>query len=303
MDWDALRREGLSGLVIDRMLQLGHPVPDALKVGLRRAMAYQMGCCSALEELSHHCQFPLLTFKGCALAFGVYPRSGQRSFGDIDVAVPVHHWPQLLVCLEDLGWNLTSTGTHTLTFVRGPVTLDLHRHPLNQLEQLVGPPAQEFWSQASVLSEKTGQTLSLSSEHELVLALLHAAKHAFSKATWLVDIAVLANRLEPEAIQSCLSRFQLHRHWLWSSYLIQHLLGISLSPQPTLKPNLLDRYFLDRVVRRSAPDFLGSLTPLAAAPSFSAGAQYLTEAMYPGNSSVFQRTSRLWSMLTSLRIK
>ncbi len=303
MDWSALRSEGLSGLVIDRMLQLGHPVPDALKVGLRRAMAYQMGCCSDLEELSQRCQFPLLTFKGCALAFGVYPRSCQRSFGDIDLAVPAHQWPQMLHCLDDLGWNLSSTGTHTVTFVRGPMTLDLHRHPLNQLEHLVGPRAQEFWTHASVLSDKTGKTLSLSPEHELVLALLHAAKHAFSKAAWLVDIAVLAQRLEPETIQECLSRFQLHRHWLWSSYLIQHLLGTSLSPQPTLKPNFLDRYFLNLVARRTAPDFLGSLTPLAAAPSFSAGAKYLTEAMYPGNSGVFQRTSRLWSMLASLRLK
>ena len=57
---------------------------------------------------------------------------------------------------------------------------------------------------------------------------------------------------------------------------------------------------MERVLNRTAPDFVGMLTPVRSAHSSWAALKYLASALYPASIPRWQRTQQLWGMLRTL---
>jgi hypothetical protein len=301
-DWETLRREGLLALVAGQLLRARRTVPDSVRQTFLQSMAFEMLCSNVLAEISQAAQargIPTLAFKGCALAFGLYPQAAQRSFGDIDVAVPARHGNGMEEVLKDLGFS-----QYLCVFSRDGVTIDLHQHPLHQLTQLVGPPSQEWWDHVQPLSERTGAALRLAHEHEFVLGLFHGAKHSFSRASWLVDLALLAQSADPQRLAEAVARFRARRQLAYAAECLDVWFGWCL-PEALcrLAPrrwNFVERRFVHLVLERKAPDFLGMLTPLSSAPHPWAALLYLMKALYPAGTPRGQRSKQLWGMARSI---
>lgn len=303
-DWQNLRREGLLCLAADGLLRRRHPLPDHVRQTFIQAVAFEMQCRQALTEISLAAQavgIEVVTFKGCALAFGLYPRPGQRSFGDIDLAVQPECWDATVELLQRLRFQRGSEGN----FVRQALQVDLHRHPLHQLTRLVGPIAHEWWQAAQPL--QVGAAFRLAYHHEFVLTLFHAAKHSFSRAGWLVDLALLAQQVDPGLLATTVRRHRVHRQLALAAECLERWFGANLSKDlAELTPrrwNLFERRFLSLVIRRQAPDFLGMLTPLSSAPNFWAGLTYLVQALYPPDVPRLKRSRQLIGMARSALLK
>lgn len=300
LDWQTIRREGLLGLSALHQLETGGEVPAEIRLVLNQAVAFEMSCGAILKEVGRAAAargISLLTFKGCALAFGLYPRAGQRAFGDIDLAVRPGDWQATVDMLQEMGFVLS----YGCLFTRQGITVDLHRHPLHQLARLVGPRCQEWWESAVPLSERTGPVLRLAHQHEFVLGLFHSAKHSFARSGWVVDLALLAQHVDPSLLCEVVVRYRTTRQLAFAAECLEVWFGQSL-PQPldalaSRRWNVAERRFMGLVLQRKAPDFLGMLTPLASAPSLRAGLEYLVGSLYPPGTPVWGRTRQLWEML------
>lgn len=300
LDWQVLRREGLLGLTVDQLLQARQEIPQDVSQLFKQAVVFEMRCGGILCELSRLAAergIEVLTFKGCALAFGLYPRRGQRTFCDIDLAVRPSDHSGMVELLKSLGYHFDDTGHR---FTRQGLTLDLHDHPLHQLSDLVGPQSQTWWNYLRPLSERTGLTRRLAHEHEFVLGLFHGAKHSFSRAGWIVDLALLAARLEEETLLRVITDYRLQRHLLCANACLREWFELELPGFPArllrALPNALERKFLQLVIQRKAPEFLGMLTPLSAAKNVTAAWRYLRSSLYPAGVSPWERTLQLWRM-------
>ncbi len=303
LDWAKVRQEGLLGLVANQFIRDKQSVPQEYYLAFMQSVAFQMRCASELAELSQAAQkrgIQVLTFKGCALAFSTYPRMGQRAFGDIDLAVQPCDWQGMLEVLRDLGFSALTPPV----FARDSIVVDLHRHPLHQLAELVGPRSQEWWNEIQPLSQATGSTFRLSTAHEFVLALLHGAKHAFSRAGWLVDIALLSQAPNIQEIANAVQRFRATHQLSYAARCLEAWFGFQLpSELSTLvrkKSNRLETRFVELVIQRRAPEILGMLTPVTSAPSICSAARYLRNSLYPAHIPRWKRTRQLIRMTESL---
>lgn len=295
-DWQALRREGLLCLAVDRLIRQGQAVPEPERQTYIQAVAFEMRCRHALTEISQAAAVEVLTFKGCALAFGLYPRPGLRSFGDIDLAVRPEDWSSMVATLQGLGYV---QGPVECMFSRQALQVDLHRHPLHQLTQLVGPRSREWWSSALPLG--VGRTLRLAHEHEFVLGLFHSAKHSFSRAAWILDLALLARQTNPDPLVAAVRRFRVERQLAYAAECLDRWFGAEfpapLAALANRRWNFVEKRFVRLVLERRAPDFLGMLTPLSSAADPVSGLRYLAGALYPSGVPFFQRSLQLWDML------
>ncbi len=300
MNWQHIQREGLLGLTALHQLESGVELPAEVRSTLNQAIAFEVLCGAILKHVGQAAAargIPLLTFKGCALAFGLYPRTGQRAFGDIDLAVAPGDWEATVDLLGELDFVMSQ---HCL-FNREGITIDLHSHPLHQLTRLVGPRCQEWWAAALPLAERTGPVLRLAHQHEFVLGLFHSAKHSFARSGWVVDLALLASRVDPQLLCDSVVRYRAESQLAFAAECLKVWFGQSLPPPlaalATRHWNPAEQRFLELVLQRKAPDFLGMLTPLASAPSLWAGLDYLARALYPPGVPVWGRTRQLWQML------
>ncbi|MBX3166755.1 MAG: nucleotidyltransferase family protein [Candidatus Eremiobacteraeota bacterium] len=292
-----LQREGLWVPALQRHLEAGDTLPEDWKRDLITAISWELHCQETLREISEivgRHSIPLMTFKGCALAFGTYRVRGQRVFGDIDIAVPPRFRRRVQELLEEIGFRAASGATMS----RGALSLDLHDHPLHQLS-ILASSHRDWWSEAVPLDPELGPVLRLKNEHEFLLALLHGSKHAFSRANWVVDVLVLAWRGDSEVLAQSVTAYHAGRHLWLASRCLSEWYGAALPPAleaASRPPGALDvftHWFARLVLARRAPDFLGMLTPVWAIPSPIGRVRYLGRALFPEDSSLCQRLKRL----------
>lgn len=299
VQWDSVYKEGLLGLVAYEQIESRQDVPDEIRHLFRQSIAYDLKCRSALNEISRAAWskgIPVLTFKGCSLSNSIYPKPGQRTFGDIDLASPGESLTGLRETLTNLGFHQQDSAT----YVREQLCLDLHTHPLHQLRSLFARQETSWWDSTARLSEATGETLRLSQSLELALALLHGAKHAFSRAIWTIDIALLAQSLAPAELTETISTYRLTRHYAYADACLREWFDLPLpQPQKLQRVNLtrLENSFLSRVKRRRAPEFLGMLTPLNSAPNPKAALHYLWASLFPREIPLRTRLKQLGTMI------
>lgn len=143
---------------------------------------------------------PCLPLKGIALAHTVYPSPTLRYFDDLDVLIPPDAAPAALEVLRRLGYTphpraLRPDWHHLIPYAHPQhgTTVELHTGLVRY-----HPPA---WSAAQVWERaQLGQLAEqpvwlLAPEDALALAALHARHHLFSRLTFVVDVALLAQRL------------------------------------------------------------------------------------------------------------
>lgn len=106
---------------------------DFIRVALS-AELWKQGLSEVLSAFSeagiHACRL-----KGCAYFTDVYDDPAHRSMGDLDILVPPDSFERATQVLRDLGYATRTTKDfvyapthHALTFDRGSLTVDLHRH-------------------------------------------------------------------------------------------------------------------------------------------------------------------------------
>lgn len=297
---DELQKEGLWTLALERILAARSSLEPSLRAELNVAVAWELQCKAALVEISKatsHLQTRILVFKGCSLALATYPRRGQRSFGDIDMALASEHRQEFnRILTENLGF--TTSHLECAHLSRGEVSLDLHHHPLNQLKAVLKPD--DDWFQAAVpLHVQMPNFYRLSTRHEFVLSLFHGAKHAFNRASWLVDSLLLANLGDITELAETVEKYNAHTHlWLASECLQQWFQlefprELGKLARPPKKFDLFSQTLARKILNRQAPESLGMLTPVWAIRSWLVKSHYLKEALFPGRQPWRQRLEHL----------
>lgn len=278
-------------------------LPPEIKTNFIQAVAFEIQCASILREVSQAAaerDIPVLVFKGAALALSAYPQAGQRGFGDLDIAVPQEKLAEFTLLLAELGFL-----GQDVSFLRNGIYLDLHTHPLHQLAEIVGPASASWWATAVPLGERAGAALRLSHENEFILALFHGAKHSFSRAGWVVDVALLAQKIGPDRVAELVQDYRVESQLSIAAICLERWFGCPLSVVPEAAPvltNFFHRRFVNMILARKAPDYLGMLSPLRSAHSRVAALRYLWRNLYPKEIPTWQRTKQLIGMLKTLVI-
>lgn len=237
------------------------------------------------EGLAHHGQHALV-FKGGSALGHLYPASGLRPLSDLDLVVE----PTVESALKDLGFSTLSG--YPWVMANGAFQLDLHVHPLGRHCYAFPWNLQRARQLSAPLSERRG-LFRFQSEDEMVLALLHAGKHAYSRLIWLADIHLLLPRCEPELLRQRLREAGAERYLDYARWLLAQLQG---EPGPSL--NALEKKLLRLCLQRRAPETLGMLLPLLSMRSLPRALNYLRHCLRPQNSEGYSaRVRDLWSLL------
>lgn len=300
-----LRREGLWIAALELAIR-SISLKPAWRKDLLEATAWDLRCRSTLQEIGRAAELhglQILTFKGCSLSLKHYVAVGQRSFGDIDLAVPPGQRTKLEDQLTQSGFSLPVAGIA----YRNGLSLDLHEHPLHQLHLGVKLSVEDWWATAEPIGADYGALRTLPTEQEFLLALFHGAKHAFSRANWIADLWVLAHRCEASRLAQVVILHRAGRH-LW---LAQRCLKMWFSEdfpvqlhgaiRPPSRFDVFSHHLLRLILRRQAPDYLGMLTPIWAIQGFGNKLRYLRSALAPPKGQTAQqRLKRLVDMLKNI---
>lgn len=250
----ALEGEGLRGLALEHLQQL----PLVRQAARLERFRHQRGQ-SELRRLAAVLPAPTLVLKGGALQTRLYA-PGQRTVRDFD----------LLVRPQDLARTQAALPPPAPAQARlAHFDLDLHHDPLHQAAGLFPFRCEEWWSHCRPLQ---GQLYVLDSDYELLLGLVHAAKHGFSRMIWLVDLALLLREQDPQPFLALVRCRGLTRILEWCLFLQREFFGLRLGPPwddlglPWARRGWLEKRLLEKVLQRQAQDYEGRLFLLLALP-------------------------------------
>lgn len=298
---ESLLREGLWVPCLDALLGQGQPIPEDWHQELRLAVAWVLRCQSTLKTIGDEAtrqSLPVLVFKGGSLAFSAYARPAQRSFGDLDLAIPSERRQEFFELLSGLGFSVSRSG-HLAT--QPGLTVDIHEHPLAHLREQLGLPPDQVWrADLHRTCEMTGGCWHLRSEEEFLVALFHASKHAFSRLNWLLDLLLLARRCDAARVVGLVREYRAEKHLWLARHCAQNwwnqALGSDWKLVTSPPRDLLSGWLVERVTRRRAPDFLGMLTPLWAIRGWRPRLNYLWHSLFPGDTPLGLRLRQLVAM-------
>ncbi len=302
-----LLNEGLWGLALQRCSEYHGGLPENLKSDYMACVLWEMRCLSILKEISLKTEvqgIPVVTFKGCSLAFSGSYQPGQRVFGDIDLAIPREFGQGFLSTLKELGYCITERQGEAL---REGIFLDLHHHPLHQLTGAIESDPDSWFRESVPLDPRSGQILRLHPKHEFILSLFHGAKHAYSRINWIVDLAVLIRDQDPAMLAQTVRHYRAERHLWLAGQCLKHWFDLDLPPelqQVCRPPSPWDRFspfLLRRILQRTAPDYLGMLTPLWATRGWKRRLHYLRKSLFPSDVETLTRLRQLLKMALDLR--
>ncbi|MBS2034794.1 nucleotidyltransferase family protein [bacterium] len=303
----SLQSEGLWGLALQRCSQVHGNLSDTMKSDFMACIIWEMRCLAVLKELSTRTEglgIPIVTFKGCSLAFSGGYRPGQRAFGDIDLAIPKAGKEKLVMILRELGYFV---GERQGEALREGIYLDLHNHPLHQLAGALENDPDSWFREAVPLDPRSGKVLRLHFRHEFILSLFHGAKHAFSRVNWLVDLVILMNQQNPAVLAQAVQHYRAQRHLWLAGECLKHWFDMDLPQalkQACAPPRVWDPvtpFILKRILARTAPDYLGMLTPLWATRGLHKKLRYLQKTLFPDNIGFRARIRQLLKMALELR--
>lgn len=231
-----------------------------------------------------------VVFKGGAALEGLYPRCGLRPLSDLDLVCEPHVPP----LLESLGF--VAAPRHPWVYTRDGFQLDLHAHPLSRLRHAFRWDLRRAMQRSLPRSACHG-LYRFQTEDELLVALIHAGKHAYSRWIWLVDIALLLQRCDPDRLEGLLRdagalRYLDYARWLLTTVQGQEQSGPRLS--------LLERTFLRACLHRRASESWGMLLPLLSIRSPRQALYYLRGALAsPHGKDWRTRARELWALTRS----
>ena len=146
---------------------------------------------------------PLIPLKGIALIQKIYPDSGSRYIGDIDLLVKAKDVPKATNLLQELGYSSPSfyfnpekpysIFLNSLPFSKPaqiPYFVHLHWHLLNSTLPLFmyGINMKEIWQAAESEMHQNREILMVAPHHLIIYLSIHAFKHSFNKISLFHDI-------------------------------------------------------------------------------------------------------------------
>ena len=294
----ALEAEGLHGLVAD--LWLPHTERPEVRqvVGLCRLRHQRLG--RELHCLASASPCDLLVFKGAATGTYLY-QAGQRDCRDMDVQVGPSDRTAFVGMLRSRGYQTEAAEGNS--YQRGVLQVDLHEHPLGLAERLFPIPLDEIWAQSETL---TGRMRRPSYEMEFVLGLVHSAKHGFGRMVWLLDSALLLQRLPASRVLPVVQRYGASRlldYSLWAMVELFQMApppGLEQAIRPWGQRGLLERWLLTKIRQRRGTDRLGRLLLAFACPRPQARWWLLRSLLWPPGLRLGEQLRRLPRLLQLL---
>jgi len=140
----------------------------------------------------------VMVLPGASL-LSLYPDLGCRPMDDMDVLAAPSDYRAVAVALRLCG--LQTIARHPGLLVRRGLTLDLHRDPLNTervpARSLAGGlDVETMWSRRRRIELDGMEVLVPGIWDEVLYTAAHAVRHGYSRLTWLLDLALLADRID-----------------------------------------------------------------------------------------------------------
>ena len=231
----------------------------ALRLGVDASAIDLEALATSFEEAA----VPMMSFKGLVLARRAYGDIYLRPAGDIDLLVR----PEDMVPAYDLisargyrAYDSSKRDEHItrerlashlktykgVTFVANRGTIDLHA-TLDDAPYRSGLSPQEVWENSIPVEVKTRSIATLADEVHLRYLCFHAAKHAWVKLSWIVDVDRLVRsvpQIDWKAVLASSERTRSGRVLHLGLFLASRLLGTrllddvetTLSADPALAP-------------------------------------------------------------------
>ena len=214
-----LRAHGVQLLAARRWRAVGRPVPGALLADERSAAIATLAVPALLARVRAALDGPIVLLKGPEVA-ARYPDSALRPLGDLDLLVPDAASAER--ALREAGFK-PAEGERTaarqphqppLRWPTSPLRVELH-HAL-PVPQWSTPPRAEQLVAAAVPAAVGDGILTLPAAHHALLLAGHAWVHygPRSRLRDLIDVAVMADGLDPAELASLARSWGLPRVWL-----------------------------------------------------------------------------------------
>jgi hypothetical protein len=278
----ALRSHGLQLLAARRRRRLGVSIPDELEAEERVAAVRMLISPHVLGLVRDLYDGPIVVLKGPELA-ARYPDPALRPFGDLDLLVEDAEAVQQLLLsagferAPDPPWAFRRAETedlfaakhhcHPIQWPVWPLRIELHRYP-SWPRQLPVPSFEELRSRAVPANVGVQGLLTLDPvDHALVLAAHSWARAPLGRLRDLVDISLLVEDLEEEAVATRAAAWRMSRMWATTARVVRAVLGPpgaeSLPVWARNLPECRERTVFETHLERWLAPFWG-LGPLAA---------------------------------------
>ncbi len=242
-----------------------------------------------------------MVLKGGAMLSLLYQDAlAVRFLSDLDLLVRPEDLAKAGQTLRGLGYRGDGSG-----FLHRELGLavDLHHEPFVRLPGAFGFSPARIWSDSCPLDPaRYGALRAMCAEDSFLYACVHALKHGYSKAMWIIDLALMSRLVDPQLLWSRAVQSRCERAVFYALVLCEAMFKEPLDARfhfAFLRLNFLERKYLDGVaLRRMAPD-LGKLVMVFSVPGWSSRLALLWSLLSPRGSGLgwLQRLSELRSKL------
>jgi hypothetical protein len=231
-----------------------------------------------------------VVFKGGAAIYGLYEVVGIRPLSDVDLWISSPDLEPTANLLQQLGYARASGQPGN--FTDAGWSIDLHASPLHQLDPGFVLDLKRYFTESQPLFPNACALRRLRPEHEFVVTLLHATKHAFNRTIWLVDLMLQMQRIALDELVGIVEESGATRCLEYACLLLERRFGyrVHLTARPRL--NAIELAYVHGCSSGQAPAWLGMLIPVFSIHGFRKRCAYFRKALFPDGVTV-QRLSRL----------
>lgn len=213
-----LRRHGLQLLAAQRWRELGRPIPEQLRHDDQLAAAVTLTAPLVLERVRTAWPGRVAVMKGPELA-ARYPSPQTRAYSDLDLLVDDAAEAQkalLAAGFRPVGDPRLYVDIHHLRPLVAPglaLAVEVHDRP-KWIDGLEPPPTDELLASAVPSASGLSGILALGSrEHALLLAVHSWAHEPLARISHLLDVALMAEGVEPTELSSLARSWGVERVW------------------------------------------------------------------------------------------
>jgi hypothetical protein len=272
-DWEELRHMSrehrVPPILFSRLVQAEAPLPPEAEHRLKSEYERNIFHCMAnaaeliaiLESFNKH-GLPAMPFKGVVLAANVYGNANARTAGDLDLLVRARDLKRATDLLLERGYDLHTRVHADLS----PVDSDCFEchferrrdgmvTELRTRLELLGPRSDLdlgmdwVWPRRQSASLAGATVPDIDPEITLLMLCMHGSKHAWTRLSWIVDVARLLSA-RPDLNWNAIER-EAKRTGLWRALALGVLLAHRVSDAPVPRPQLR-RFTSVGAVRRLA---------------------------------------------------
>ncbi len=237
----------------DLLAEFPEQFVDQCKESWRRTTLTNLRLAHAFGQLAslfQSAQIPVVALKGIYLANHIYPHSGMRQMGDIDLLVPESDLSRAREILIAQGYKQRvdfayadiqaeiEIAHHLAPFIKeGSPTIELHWHIVKPGESHFVFPVDELWRRTVPCAIGQASALALTKEATFVHLCMHVSYHhlfAFGLRP-LVDVHTLVStfgdQLDWDEIAACGTSWQANRGILLTLAVAHRLFGTQIPRQ------------------------------------------------------------------------